>query len=396
MAQLNILLIDDDVTVHKAVKFRLRRIADLTSCLNGQEALASVGARKFDVALVDVKLEPGLSGTGLIPRLHEIDPDLTPIIFTAHANYKTAIDSIEAHSFDFIPKSLQDDGQFLAKIQAAAARTRGQRERTSSQSDANLLRGALAETKVDNELKITSNDIQHGLMAESLESFSALLGRVELMDARLKERGATGTELAGLIRLSEDTVAELRDYVGKLREYFIEPARAGRSVNEVLSHAIRIVRDSFPAIAQTRQIECKEIHPDRLVPDDGRALLRAIVVLLHLALKSAPSGASVQIRASVVLNPKLELDILKGHAWARILHAPHFVRNTKTAVAVEIFGPAPGVNPEGLARLFSPSDVTRPGTLPWVALAMVARLNGALVVETKAGSAARYRIIFQA
>jgi hypothetical protein len=118
--------------------------------------------------------------------------------------------------------------------------------------------------------------------------------------------------------------------------------------------------------------------------------------LLHLALKSAPSGASVQIRASVVLNPKLELDILKGHAWARILHAPHFVRNTKTAVAVEIFGPAPGVNPEGLARLFSPSDVTRPGTLPWVALAMVARLNGALVVETKAGSAARYRIIFQA
>jgi FixJ family two-component response regulator len=396
MAQPSVLLIDDDVAVHKAVKFRLRGVASLTSCQNCQEAMALVGSRQFDVALVDVKLGPGLSGTSLIPKLGEIDPDLTPIIFTAHANYGTAIDSIEAHSFDFISKSLQDDDRFLAKIERAAVRTREQRERSQSQADTNLLRSALAESKVDNELAITSNDIQHGLMAESLESFSALLGRVELMDTRLKQRDSAGRDAAGLIRLSEETVAELRDYVGKLRDYFTEPERAGRSVNEVLSYAVRTVREDPQALGRTFRIECVELKPDRAVPDDGRALLRAIVVLLRFALESAPPDARVQLTASVVLNPKLELDLLKGRAWAHILRAPNFARNAEPAIAVDIAGPAAGASPESLACLFTPSDVTRCGTPPWVALAMVVRLNGALAVEMKAGGGVRYRIIFQA
>jgi ActR/RegA family two-component response regulator len=395
MASLSVLLIDDDAAVHRAVRLRLRRSASLSYCQNAETAVELVKIRKFDVALVDVNLGETISGPKLISLLHEIDPALTPIIFTAYADYQTAIASIEAHSFDFISKSLADDDTFIEKIIRAGARTREQREKDSNHRDAGLLRTALTNATINGELKIGNNDIQRGLLGDSLESFSILLGRIELLDSRLKERGASVAGLDDLARYSDETLAELQTYVGRLRDYFSAPERVGRSVNEVLAHAAKALRDGSPELVRSRRIECGSIKPDQAIPTDGCALFRAVVILSRLLLESAPAQTAIGLKPSLVFNPSVELNLLKNRPDVRILHALNFSKEDRMAVAIEISGSHRAMDVEKLSTVHPPGDQSLGETALWGALAMVARLNGALMVEAKAGSCIQYRILFR-
>lgn len=389
-----ILLIDDEPAVHRAVEFSLRGVAEVTSCLSVEEAMEEVGVRQFDAALVDVDLGEGLSGTQLVSRIGECDPDLAAIIFTAHTDYKTAVDSLGAHSYDFLPKTLRDDPEFRLKIDRAVARTREQRIKSRNVMDASKLRSALADTFINNELEVTNGDIQRGLLSESLKSFSALLGRVELMDLQLKEWAKTASGAGGIIRLSEETMAELQEYVGKMRDYFSEPERAASSVNEVLAQAVRIVQSDLTEHGRHQRIECSELRPDQSFIGDGRALLRAVVILTRLLAKTAGPEAVVLVKPSLVINPWIELSALKSRPHARILRTPNFHKEDKTAIAIEIGGPSGGMDADKVSTLFSPTDVALSAASPWSAVAMLAKLNGALIVEAK-GPTLRYRIMIR-
>ena len=390
----HVLLVDDDAAIHKAVEFRLRGNARLISCHSGAEALARVRLDQFDVALVDVFLGEGLSGTQLVSRLREADPDLAAIIFTAHSDYETAVASLGAHSFDFIPKSLNDDRIFCTKIDQAVVRTREQRTRTRGAGDASRLRAALSDAVVNNELEVTNGDIQRGLLSESLHSFSALLGRVELMNLHLEKRCARSPELEDVVKLSEETMAELQDYVEKLRDYFAEPERAINSVNEVLRHAIGVVQDEAVGLGHAG-IECLELNPDQTFTGDGRALLRAIVILLRMVVKGAPEGATFSLKPSFLFDPRAELNALRTRSHVRILHTPNFRRDVTTAVVIEISGPGGAMNADQIASLFTLANPAHSDASPWSAMAMVAKLNGALVVESRHGARVCYRIILK-
>jgi len=390
-----VLLVDDDTAVRKAVEFRLRGSAELTACHSAEVAIEKVRGGQFDAALVDVNLGPGLSGTQLLAFLREVDPDLAAIIFTAHSNYETALDSLGAHSFDFIPKSLRDDLTFCTKIKQAVNRTREQRSRSRNVADAARLRSALADAVVSNELEVTNSDIQRGFLSESLYSFSALLGQVELMDLYVKKLGESSPALADVVKLSEETVAELQDYVGKLRDYFAEPERATNSVNEALGHAVRVLQDDTHGLVGFPRIERGELNPDQTFTGDGRALLRAVVILLRMALKSAPDKAVFSLKPTLLINPLLEFNVLKLRRNIRILHTSNFRRDDKAAVAIEISGPAGKMNADKIATLFSLAHPSDSGASPWSAVAMVAKLSGALVVESKPGAVVCYRIILK-
>ena len=387
----HVLLIDDDPALHKAVEFRLRGAAEVTACLGAEEALQQIKRRQFDAALVDVALGQGMSGTQLVVSIQDADPDLASIIFTAHANFDTAFEALHAHSFDFIPKALTDDPQFGEKIQQAVIRTREQRARSIGVQDASRLRVALASAVVTNELEVTNGDIQRGLLAESLDSFSSILGRVEMMDLMLKRRPRAGAP-AELQGLSSETVAELQDYVGKLRDYFAEPERVANSVNEVLAKAVGVVTEDAAAPSGHR-IERAELRPDVDFTGDGRALLRAVVILLRLVVKSAPRKAVVSVRPVIVPNPRAMLAGLRRSFYARILSTANFRADEGRAVAIEITWPGGGLGPGEVEKLFTTMDFPRAGgASPWSALAMVERLNGALVVEALGGHL-QYQIV---
>ncbi|RKH18813.1 response regulator [Corallococcus praedator] len=54
-----------------------------TVVVSGEEALAAVRARRYDVLLTDMRM-PGMSGAAVVHQLRRVDPGLAAIIITAH------------------------------------------------------------------------------------------------------------------------------------------------------------------------------------------------------------------------------------------------------------------------------------------------------------------------
>ncbi len=385
-----ILLLDDEVALHRAVEIQLRGFAELASFQTGEAALAGVRAERFDAALVDINLGAGPSGLDWIVSMHEVDPDLAMIAFTAHGEYGTALESFRVHCFDFIPKSLRPDGEFRSKLGQAVDHTRAQRGRSRNTAEVGVLRTALAEAVVSTELEVSGADIQRGLLAESLDAFSAMLGRIELLNLRLAEVARRVPEVRDAHLLSREAASELHDSVDRLRDYFAEPECAARSINDILAQAVRIVQDDG---AERVRFERTELRPDARFTGEGRALLRAVVILLRLMVKPASGPTAVTVRPSLLLDPAADLRAYRARPGARIMHTPDFQKDMRIAVAVELCGPVSGFEPEAILQLFSPQPPIHLGPSPWSAVAMLARAGAWLGVECGPGPILRYRIV---
>jgi len=74
----SILLIDDEATMHRALIPLLRRSGhDITSAANGQEGLAALAERSYEVILCDMRM-PDLDGPGFYRELERHQPHLLP------------------------------------------------------------------------------------------------------------------------------------------------------------------------------------------------------------------------------------------------------------------------------------------------------------------------------
>lgn len=388
-----ILLLDDDVTVHQALELRLRRFGSLTGCLVPEQALEAARSRQFDVALIDVNLGEGLSGTQFVSLLREVDADLTPVIFTAFDDHATARASIEAHSFDFVPKTLGDDDSFFDKLSHAAARTREQREKSQGLRSAGLLQGALTNAKVGRELGLSELDIQAGLLDDTLDCFSAVLGQVELIEARLRRPGLGPKEIAETARLSGEAIAGLHAHLERLRDYLADPERSARSLNAMLAEAARqMERDSAEAGGHC-PVAPPQLKPDHLLGANGRALLRAVVVLSRLLRSLSPKTFALSLGCRRVHNPAVELRLIRAAGRAAVLCAPDFARERKGGVEVEIAAPGARLGDDRVARLLRETEQPGGGASIADAVALVARLGGALLAEGAPRGGARFRII---
>jgi CheY-like chemotaxis protein len=77
-AHASILLIDDEAAMHRALVPLLRRSGhDITSAANGQEGLAALEARAYEVILCDMRM-PDLDGPGFYRELERRQPHLLP------------------------------------------------------------------------------------------------------------------------------------------------------------------------------------------------------------------------------------------------------------------------------------------------------------------------------
>lgn len=384
-----ILLLDDDVSLHRAVEFRLRGFAELTACASSAAALQAARDAAFDAALIDVNLGDAASGIETIISLRAVDPDLAPVIFTAHTDFDTALDAFRVHAFDFVPKSLRQDEEFRIKLNQAIAHTRSRRALARHATEALRLRAELKESIVRNELEVTSGDIQRGLLANSLESFSALLGRIELIDLKLQQRLPTAPDLADIAQLSRGALAELHEYVDNLRDYFAAPERAAESVNRLLQQAADVIREELGAHIT---VVVTALQPDRPVRAEARALLRAVVILLRLASDGIPRG-QITVTPWLMFNPAVELAALRSRSSARVLQTGDIRREDKTAVAIEISAPVHEADVDAVAALFMPESPRLALTSAWAALAMLARVGAALAVENRREAEIRFTLL---
>jgi len=133
-----ILVVDDETGVREGVRKILSAEGyDVVTAEDGQAGLERfVEGGAFDVLLVDLMM-PRMSGLELMRAVAERDPDVLPIIITAHATIDTAVQGTRQGAYSYIPKPFTADELLLAiknglerrALALEARRLRAERER---------------------------------------------------------------------------------------------------------------------------------------------------------------------------------------------------------------------------------------------------------------------------
>ncbi len=104
-----ILIVDDEAVVRDSLKSWFENEGYETEiAAGGREALFSIQKRRYDLALLDIKM-PGMDGMELQKKLREADSELTVIIMTGYASVETAVQALKAGAYDYITKPIDPD-----------------------------------------------------------------------------------------------------------------------------------------------------------------------------------------------------------------------------------------------------------------------------------------------
>jgi DNA-binding NtrC family response regulator len=118
MAEYRVLLVDDEEEFVSALSERLMlRGIEVDSALNGEEALARLVEKDFEVVILDVMM-PGLSGLEVLKQIKSTHPDTQVILLTGHGSTREGIEGMRLGAFDYLIKPVDID-EMLTKMKEA-------------------------------------------------------------------------------------------------------------------------------------------------------------------------------------------------------------------------------------------------------------------------------------
>jgi signal transduction histidine kinase/DNA-binding response OmpR family regulator len=123
----SVLVVDDERSILDVLEqFLSQRGYRVATAETAEEALRRIGAERFDVALIDLKL-PDRTGLDLLEPASRANPDMMCIIMTAFASLESTIEALRHNAFDYIvkPFDLLKVGEV---VDAASAHARFKRE----------------------------------------------------------------------------------------------------------------------------------------------------------------------------------------------------------------------------------------------------------------------------
>lgn len=124
----NILVVDDEEIMRDVLETLLSQEGyrvDLAR--TGEEGLAKLSERTFDVILLDVSM-PGMGGLRTLEEILKIDREAVIIMITAYATFDTAIAAWQLGAFSCIRKPFENQ-QILKTVASGISRRKGDEER---------------------------------------------------------------------------------------------------------------------------------------------------------------------------------------------------------------------------------------------------------------------------
>jgi DNA-binding NtrC family response regulator len=104
MERKSVLIVDDEKNIRLTMSRALEGIGvEVTTAINGEEALAAMAGRHVDVVLLDLRM-PGMDGIEVLRRIAGEFPDARVIIVTAYGTVDRAVDAMKLGAVDFIEK----------------------------------------------------------------------------------------------------------------------------------------------------------------------------------------------------------------------------------------------------------------------------------------------------
>ena len=110
----SILIVDDESGIRQSLGALLREEGyEVEAVPSGEDCLAAIERRPFDLVLLDVWL-PKMDGLATLERLHELEGAPIVVMISGHGNVETAVRATKLGAFDFIEKPLSLDKTILA------------------------------------------------------------------------------------------------------------------------------------------------------------------------------------------------------------------------------------------------------------------------------------------
>jgi len=118
MQKSKILVVDDDINLLDLIHMRLETSGYNVVAASHENVAKEVARQEvFDVAIVDFQLvkQDGLS---LMEELHNIHPDMSVIIMTAHGSKEIAVEAMKRGAFKYMAKPF-DSRELILQIENA-------------------------------------------------------------------------------------------------------------------------------------------------------------------------------------------------------------------------------------------------------------------------------------
>ncbi len=123
----SVLIIDDELDIRESLRTLLELEGyEVEVACTGEEGMAKVGERAFDLLLLDLAL-PDRDGLEILADLRAQDPALSVIMITAYGTVENAVRAMQSGAANFIQKPW-DNEKLLADVRAAVARHRAEEE----------------------------------------------------------------------------------------------------------------------------------------------------------------------------------------------------------------------------------------------------------------------------
>src|SRR6266550_1910594 len=123
----SVLIIDDEIGIRESLQTLLELEGyDVETAANGEQGIARLGDRPFDLVLLDLAL-PDRHGIDLLAEIRALAPHLSVIMITAYGTVDNAVKAMQAGAANFVQKPW-DNEKLLADVRAAVARHRVEEE----------------------------------------------------------------------------------------------------------------------------------------------------------------------------------------------------------------------------------------------------------------------------
>lgn len=119
MHYFNVLIVDDEEDFLETLIKRLnKREVDAVGVRSGEEAIALLREKMFDVVILDIKMPGGMDGIDALSQIKKIHPLSEVILLTGHASVETSIEGMKLGAYDYLLKPIKLD-ELLKKIAGA-------------------------------------------------------------------------------------------------------------------------------------------------------------------------------------------------------------------------------------------------------------------------------------
>jgi len=118
MSSTRVLIVDDELIMRESLAGWLERDGhSVHTAASGEEAMELLTDTRFDILLVDIKME-GMSGLEVLQSVKESDPDVAVVMITAYGSIPTAIEAMKKGAYDYMLKPFDPNelGVLIEKI----------------------------------------------------------------------------------------------------------------------------------------------------------------------------------------------------------------------------------------------------------------------------------------